>query len=68
MTPADLSLIAQPALVAVGARDVVAGDPHALAAMLPRGTALDIPGRDHNLAVGDRAFKAGVLDFLARRE
>jgi len=26
-----------------------------------------IPGRDHNLAVGDKAFKAGALDFLARR-
>jgi hypothetical protein len=26
-----------------------------------------IPGRDHMLAVGDRVFKAGVLDFLAQR-
>jgi pimeloyl-ACP methyl ester carboxylesterase len=68
LTPADLARIDQPALVAVGEHDAVAGDPHELAAMLPRGTALDIPGRDHNLAVGDRAFKAGVLDFLARRE
>jgi pimeloyl-ACP methyl ester carboxylesterase len=65
LTPAELAHIAQPALVAVGARDAIAGDPHALAAMLPRGTAFDIPGRDHNLAVGDRAFKAAVLDFLA---
>jgi pimeloyl-ACP methyl ester carboxylesterase len=68
LTPAELAHIAQPALVAVGARDAIAGDPHALAAMLPRGTAFDIPGRDHNLAVGDRAFKAGVLSFLADRE
>jgi pimeloyl-ACP methyl ester carboxylesterase len=58
---------AQPVLVAVGERDTVAGDPGALAAMLPRGTAFAIPGRDHNLAVGDRAFKAGVLAFLASR-
>src|SRR5271169_5924783 len=58
LTPADLALIAQPALVAVGERDAVAGDPNKLAAMLPRGTAFDIPGRDHNLAVGDKAFKA----------
>jgi pimeloyl-ACP methyl ester carboxylesterase len=64
----DLAHIAQPALVAVGARDAVAGDPRVLAAMLPRGTTLEIPGRDHNLTVGDRAFKAGALDFLARRE
>ncbi len=68
LTQADLAHIAQPALVAVGARDTIAGDPRALAAMLPRGAALDIPGRDHNLAVGDRAFKTGVLDFLERRE
>jgi hypothetical protein len=35
--------------------------------MLPAGEALAIPGRDHMLAVGDRVFKDGVLDFLARR-
>jgi hypothetical protein len=34
---------------------------------LPRAEALMIPGRDHNLAVGDKVFKAGALDFLARR-
>jgi len=68
LAPADAARIIQPALVAVGARDAIAGDSRALAAMLPRGTAFDIPGRDHNLAVGDRTFKAGVLDFLARRE
>jgi len=68
LTPSELARIAQPALVAVGERDTVAGDPQALAAMLPRGTAFEIPGRDHNLAVGDRAFKAAALDFLARRE
>ena len=59
--------IAAPALVAVGTLDAVAGDPRALARLLPRGAVLDIPGRDHNPAVGDRAFKAGVLAFLAAR-
>ncbi|HEX9169612.1 MAG TPA: alpha/beta fold hydrolase [Roseiarcus sp.] len=68
LTSVDLARITQPVLVAVGERDAVAGDPRALAAMLPHGTALDIPGRDHNLAVGDKAFKAGVLAFLARQE
>jgi hypothetical protein len=29
--------------------------------------AVDIPRRDHMLAVGDRAFKAAVLDFLRSR-
>jgi pimeloyl-ACP methyl ester carboxylesterase len=64
LTPAGVARITQPTLVAVGTRDAVAGDPLKLAAMLPRGEALPIPGRDHNLAVGDKAFKAGVLDFL----
>jgi pimeloyl-ACP methyl ester carboxylesterase len=68
LTPAELAHITQPTLIAVGERDTVAGDPHKLAGMLPRGTAFDIPGRDHNLAVGDKAFKAAALDFLARRE
>ena len=62
-----MSTIATPTLVAVGTRDDVAGDGHKLAAMMPNAEALDIPGRDHNLAVGDRTYKAGVLAFLERR-
>jgi hypothetical protein len=34
---------------------------------VPAAKALDIPGRDHMVAVGDKAFKAGVLAFLAER-
>jgi pimeloyl-ACP methyl ester carboxylesterase len=67
LTPRGAASIAQPTLVAVGTHDVVAGDPHKLVAMLPRAEALDIDGRDHNLAVGDKAFKAGALAFLERR-
>ena len=48
----------------MGTRDEVAGDPQRLAAMFPHGQALAIPRRDHNLAVGDKVFKAGVLAFL----
>ena len=29
--------------------------------------ALDIPGRDHMLAVGDKTFKTAVLQFLDER-
>jgi hypothetical protein len=32
--------------------------------MMPHARALDIPGRDHMLAVGDRVFKKAVLEFL----
>jgi len=54
-----------PVLVAVGTKDTVAGSAHALAALLPSGRALDIPGRDHMLAVGDKVFKQEVLTFLS---
>ena len=60
----EVARIACRVLVAIGTRDEVAGDPHKLAAMFPRGEALEIPGRDHNLAVGDKVYKAGVLGFL----
>jgi len=35
--------------------------------MFPHGEALDIPGRDHNLAVGDKVYKTGTLSFLDAR-
>ena len=59
--------ISAPALIAVGTKDPIAGDPHELAGLFPNGQALDIPGRDHNHAVGDKAFKSGALAFLSAR-
>jgi pimeloyl-ACP methyl ester carboxylesterase len=56
-----------PVLVAVGTEDKVAGSAQELAALIPGARALDIPDRDHMLAVGDKVFKAGVLDFLNQR-
>ena len=67
LTPAGVARIAQPTLVAVGTADVVAGDPHKLVGLMPNAAALEIPGRDHNLAVGDKVYKAGVLAFLENR-
>jgi pimeloyl-ACP methyl ester carboxylesterase len=63
----DVARIAVPTLVSVGTRDDIAGSGHALAALIPHARALDIPGRDHNLAVGDRVHKEGVLAFLDER-
>jgi pimeloyl-ACP methyl ester carboxylesterase len=63
----DLGRIAVPVLVAVGSNDEVAGSAEALAALIPGARALIVPGRDHMLAVGDRVFKTGVVDFLAQR-
>jgi pimeloyl-ACP methyl ester carboxylesterase len=68
LTEAGVARIRAPTLVAVGTRDAVAGDPRKLASMMPNAAALDIQGRDHNLAVGDKVYKAGVLAFLDRRE
>jgi pimeloyl-ACP methyl ester carboxylesterase len=67
MPQEDVARIGIPVLVAVGTKDVVSGPAEPLAAILPQGRALDIPGRDHMLAVGDKVFKAGVLDFLNER-
>lgn len=67
MTAEEVGEIACPTLVAVGTKDHIAGAPGPLAAMLPRGEALDIPDRDHMPAVGDKVFKAGVVQFLSRR-
>ena len=67
LTPAAVARISAPTLIAIGTRDAVAGDGHKLAAMMPNAQALDIPGRDHNVAVGDKVFKASALAFLERR-
>jgi pimeloyl-ACP methyl ester carboxylesterase len=67
LTPEEAARITQPILVAVGDRDTLAGDPAKLVAIFPQAERLVIPGRDHNLAVGDKVFKAGALDFLALR-
>jgi pimeloyl-ACP methyl ester carboxylesterase len=66
--PAErLGEIAVPALVAVGSKDVIGGSGAALAELIPGAQFLEITGRDHMRAVGDAAFKQGVLDFLTSR-
>jgi pimeloyl-ACP methyl ester carboxylesterase len=63
----ELASIRVPVLVAVGTKDDIAGSGPELAKLIPHGLALDIPGRDHMLAVGDRVFKNGVVEFLKER-
>jgi pimeloyl-ACP methyl ester carboxylesterase len=62
-----LARITTPVLVAAGTKDQIAGSAVELAALIPGAQALAITDRDHMLAVGDRAFKTGVLQFLAER-
>jgi pimeloyl-ACP methyl ester carboxylesterase len=64
LTQAEVTRISAPVLVAVGNKDPIAGSPEELAELIPGARALLIPGRDHMLAVGDKTFKAGVLEFL----
>lgn len=67
LTAEMLVRLACPVLVATGTEDVVGGSAEELAAVIPGAEALPIPRRDHMLAVGDRVYKEGVLDFLRRR-
>ncbi len=64
---AELAKLRIPVLVAVGAEDAIAGPARPLAEVIPGAEALDIPGRDHMKAVGDRVFKEGALAFLKHK-
>ena len=56
LSRAEVAGIMVPVLVAVGTKDQVAGSAHELAALIPGARALDIPDRDHMLAVGDKVL------------
>ncbi len=68
MTREEAAAIAVPVLIAVGTTDEIAGSAQALGAIIPGAQVLDIPNRDHMRAVGDRVYKAGVLEFLSARK
>jgi pimeloyl-ACP methyl ester carboxylesterase len=65
VTEDEIAQLQPPSLVAVGSKDDISGSGEALSSMIPGSSFLEIPGRDHQLAVGDKVFKAGVLAFLA---
>ena len=67
MTAEEAAGIRVPMLIAVGTADDIAGSARELQAIVPGSEVLDIPRRDHMRAVGDKVYKAGVLDFLSRR-
>lgn len=67
MTRDEVATIDVPVLIAVGTTDEIAGSARALQEIIPGSEVLDIPNRDHMRAVGDKVYKTGVLDFLARR-
>jgi pimeloyl-ACP methyl ester carboxylesterase len=68
MTKDEAAEISVPVLIAVGTSDEIAGSAEALAKIIPGSQVLNIPNRDHMRAVGDKVYKAGVLDFLSQRK
>src|SRR6476646_8305470 len=66
MTREEAAAITVPVLIAVGTSDEIAGSAAALGKIIPGAEVLDIPNRDHMRAVGDKIYKAGVVDFLSR--
>src|SRR3984957_18190166 len=67
MTRDEAAGISVPVLIAVGTKDEIAGSAAALGKIIAGAKVLDIPNRDHMRAVGDKVYKAGVVDFLSRR-
>lgn len=65
MTREECAAIKAPVLIAAGTADPLATGSHELAALFRDAQVLEIPGRDHNLAVGDRVHKQGAIDFLS---
>lgn len=55
-----------PVMLVVGEKDTITGPPGALAEALPSARVVIVPGRDHMSSVGDKAYKAAVLEFLAQ--
>jgi pimeloyl-ACP methyl ester carboxylesterase len=61
----ELEGLTVPVLIVVGEKDNITGPPPLLAESIPGALVAIIPGRDHMSTVGDKAYKAAVLEFLA---
>ncbi len=64
----ELKKITVPTLVVAGEEDDIAGSVGTLVDAIPFAEGLVLPGKDHMKAVGDKAYKLSVLDFLDRRQ
>jgi pimeloyl-ACP methyl ester carboxylesterase len=60
----DLALIRNRVLVVAGQHDDLAGDPQALADLIPGAKSTLLPGCDHMYSIPHPLFKAAVMDFL----
>jgi pimeloyl-ACP methyl ester carboxylesterase len=59
-----LARLRMPVLVVAGAQDELAGSPDDLAAEIPGGRGVTLPGCNHFSAIAHALFKAAVFDFL----
>ena len=64
-TAQELRTLDVPMLIVLGENDTVTGPPGALAEALPKARVVIVPKRDHMSTVGDKVYKAAVLEFLA---
>jgi pimeloyl-ACP methyl ester carboxylesterase len=62
----ELAQATRPVLVVCGANDRISGAPGPLSAVFAEGRAVEVPGRDHMSAVGDKRTKEAALEFLAK--
>jgi pimeloyl-ACP methyl ester carboxylesterase len=60
----ELAAITVPVLVVAGEMDDVAGNVAELVAVIPGAKGVELPGRNHMNAVGDRGYKDAVVKFL----
>jgi pimeloyl-ACP methyl ester carboxylesterase len=65
ITAAALGTLRCPVLIVVGERDVIGGSAAKLAELIPGARGIELAGRDHMKAVGDKGFKEAVLGFFA---
>jgi pimeloyl-ACP methyl ester carboxylesterase len=64
ITAEALGGLSCPVLVVVGELDVIGGSAAELAKLIPGAHAIELAGRDHMKAVGDKGYKEAVVDFL----
>ena len=66
-TAADLAQSKRPVMIVCGENDDLTGAPGPLAEAFADGRAVVVPKRDHMTTVGDKVYKAAVLEFFASR-
>lgn len=65
ISAAEFAALRVPVLIVVGEKDTVTGPPGALADAIPGARVVIVPNRDHMTSVGDKVYKAAVVDFLS---